>query len=184
VKNKSSANKYAKALFNASLEQNSLAEVRNGLDYIFKISKAIPEFNHILFTKNITTSDKIDILSKVLSNNVDPLVSDLLLILMDNDQIRLFVTIMNKYNKLVNVSSKELDVKVTSQSRLSLDELGSIKTDLSIQLDSQININNDTDKSLIGGIQLRIGNVIIDNSVSNKLNKLKNNLKNNYANME
>ncbi len=184
MKNKSSANKYAKALFNASLEQNSLAEVRNGLDYIFKISKAIPEFNHILFTKNITTSDKIDILSKVLSNNVDPLVSDLLLILMDNDQIRLFVTIMNKYNKLVNVSSKELDVKVTSQSRLSLDELGSIKTDLSIQLDSQININNDTDKSLIGGIQLRIGNVIIDNSVSNKLNKLKNNLKNNYANME
>ncbi len=184
MKNNSSANKYAKALFNASFDQSSLAEVRNGLDYIFKISKTIPEFNHILFTKHITTSDKKDIVSKVLINNVDPLVSELLMILMDNDQIRLFVTIMNKYNQLVNISSKELDVKVTSQSILSYDELESIKTELSVQLDSQINIKNDIDKSLIGGVRLRIGNVIIDNSVSNKLNKLKNNLKNNYSNME
>ena len=39
-------------------------------------------------------------------------------------------------------------------------------------------------KNLLGGIQLRIGNTIIDNSLSNKLAKLKNNLKNNQANME
>jgi len=77
-----------------------------------------------------------------------------------------------------------LDVLITSQSELSSDELNSVKADLSSKLNKQINIKNNIDKSLIGGVQLRIGNTIIDNSLSSKLMKLKNNLKNNHANME
>ena len=99
-------------------------------------------------------------------------------------QIQLFTDIINKYNQLMNASSKELDVIITSKAELSSDELGSIKTNLSSKLNKQLNIKNNIDDSIIGGIKMRIGNIIIDNSLSNKLMKLKNNLKNNHANME
>jgi len=123
-------------------------------------------------------------LSNVFSNHVNSLVVELLIVLIENDQIQLLSGVINKYNQLMNVSSKELDVLITSQSELSIDELNSVKTSLSSKLNKQINIKNNVDDSIIGGIRLRIGNTIIDNSLSNKLTKLKNNLKNNHANME
>jgi len=177
-------NKYAKALFNVALDNNSLTDVKESLNSIGKISKTIPEFNHILYTKNTSALNKKNILFNVLHDNVSSLVMELLIILIENDQIQLFADIINKYNKLINLSSRELDVLVTSQSELSLDELNSIKTVLSLNLDKQINIKNNIDNSILGGIKLRIGNTIIDNSLANKLIKLKNNLKNNHANME
>ena len=51
------------------------------------------------------------------------------------------------------------------------DKLDSIKDSLSKKLDKQINIKNNVDESLIGGVQLRIGNTIIDNSVICQLNQ-------------
>ena len=182
--NNSHVNKYAKALFNASLENNSLTDVRESLIAIVKIAKTVPEFNHVLLTKSTSTSNKKNILSNILNEHVNPLVTELLIILIDNDQIQLFTNIMNKYNQLMNMSSKELDVLITSKMELSEDELNSVKTDLSSKLNKQINIKNNVDNSIIGGIKLRIGNTIIDNSLSKKLMKLKNNLKNNHANME
>ena len=182
--NNSFVNKYAKALFNTSLDNNSLLDVKKGLNTVVKMSKTIPEFNYVLFTKNTSISNKKTILSNVLNSNLNSLVTELLIVLIENDQVQLFSSIVNKYNQLMNVSSKELDVIITSKSELSSEQLNSVKAGLSSKLDRQINIKNNIDDSIIGGIKLRIGNTIIDNSLSNKLMKLKNNLKNNHANME
>ena len=84
----------------------------------------------------------------------------------------------------MNLESKELDVTITSNVQFSSDKLDFIKENISRKLNKQINIKTHINKSLLGGIQLRIGNTIIDNSLSNKLTKLKNSLKNNQANME
>ena len=182
--NNAHVNKYAKGLFNISIKNNSARDVRDGLNSIIKISKTIPEFNHLLFTKNISRSDKKVILSNVLRGKIDSLVLELLIILIENDEAQVFVNITNKYNHLININATELDVSITSNIELSEDKLSSISDNLSKQLDKRINIKNNVDKSLIGGVQLRIGNTIIDNSLSNKLIKLKNNLKNNHSNME
>tara|TARA_B100001250_G_C19800070_1_gene790613 strand:+ start:1657 stop:2208 length:552 start_codon:yes stop_codon:yes gene_type:complete len=181
--NNSHVNRYAKVLFNAAVENNIAGDVRGGLIAIAKIAKSIPEFNHILFTKNISGSDKKNILSNILRGKMSSLVIELLMILIENDEIQLFEDIANKYNYLMKSNSVELDVSITSNVELSKDKLDSMKVSLAKKLDKQINIKNNVDKSLVGGIQLRIGNTIIDNSLSNKLNKLKNNLKN-HANME
>ena len=182
--NKGYVNKYAKALFELSLKSNSMGNVRDGLNSLVRVTKSIPEFNHVLFTKNTSKADKKNILSNVLNNRIDALVIELLMILMDNDEVLLFEDIANKYNQLTNLDSKELDVTITSNIEFSSDKLDSIKSNLSEKLNKQINIKTHINKSLLGGVQLRIGNTIIDNSLSNKLIKLRNNLKNNQANME
>ena len=181
--NNSHVNKYAKVLFNTATKNNMASDVRGGLSSIIKIAKSVPEFNHILFTKNTSGSDKKNILSNVLKDKISSLSLELLMILVENDEVQLIGDITNKYNHLMNANSVELDVSITSNAELSIDKLNSIKDSLAQKLDKQINIKNDVDGSLIGGIQLRIGNTIIDNSLSNKLSKLKNNLKN-HANME
>ena len=181
--NNSHVNKYAKVLFNTAIKSNMASDVREGLSSIIKIAKSIPEFNHILFTKHTSGSDKKNILSNVLKGKINSLSLELLMILIENDEVQLIEDITNKYNHLMNANSSEVDVSITSNTELSKDKLNSIKDSLAKKLDKQINIKNDVDGNLIGGVQLRIGNTIIDNSLSNKLNKLKNNLKN-HANME
>ena len=182
--NSSYVNRYAKGLFNASVKNNSSGGVRDGLNFIIKILKSTPEFSHLLFTKNISRTDKKNILSNVLEDKVSSLVSELLIILIDNDQIQLLIDITNKYNLLMSINSTELDVSITSNIEFSSNRLESLRDNLSKKLDKQINIKNNIDKSIIGGVKLRIGNTVVDNSLSNKLMKLKNNLKNNQANME
>ena len=182
--NNAHVNKYAKGLFNISIKNNSVRDVRDGLNSIIKISKTIPEFNHLLFTKNTSRADKKVILSNVLRGKIDSLVLELFIILIENDEVQLLVDITNKYNHLININATELDVLITSNVELSKDKLSSVRDDLSKKLDKRINIKNNINESIIGGVQLRIGNTIIDNSLSNKLEKLKNNLKDNQANME
>ena len=182
--NKSYVNKYAKVLFDISVKNNSMGDVRDGLNFLVKIIKSIPEFKHVLFTKNTSKSDKKNILSNVLNSRINVLVIELLIILIDNDEIQLFGDITNKYNYLMNLESKELDVTITSNVQFSPDKLDFIKGNISGKLNKQINIKTHINKNLLGGVQLRIGNTIIDNSLSSKLTKLKNSLKNNQINME
>ena len=181
--NNSYVNKYAKVLFNTATKNNIAGDVREGLIAITKIAKSVPEFNHILFTKNTSRLDKKNIISNVLKDKTSSLVVELLMILIENDEVQLLGNITSKYTHLMNASSVELDVSITSNTELTKDKLESIKDSLAKKLDKQINIKNNVDECLIGGVQLRIGNTIIDNSLSNKLQKLKNNLKN-HANME
>ena len=161
-----------------------MGNVRDGLNLLARITKSIPEFNHVLFTKNVSKVDKKNILSTILNNRMDALAIELLIILIDNDEVQLFGDIANKYNQLINLDSKELDVTITSNIEFSSEKLDSIKSDLSRKLNKQINVKTQVNKNILGGVQLRIGNTIIDNSLSNKLSKLKNSLKDNQANME
>ena len=182
--NNSHVNKYARALFNISVKDNSLANIRDGLVSVMKIAKSVPEFNHLLFTKNTSSEDKSSIISNVLNGRINALVVELLVILIQNDQVQLLSNIKNKFNQLMIAKSSELDILITSNLELSSDELDFLRAGLSLKSGKQVNIKNNIDKTLIRGVQLRIGNTIIDNSLSNKLMKLKSNLKNNHANME
>ena len=125
--NKSYVNKYAKALFDISVKNNSTGDVRDGLNFLSKTIKSIPEFKHVLFTKNTSKSDKKNILSNVLNNRINALAIELLMILINNDEIQLFGDITNKYNYLMNFESKELDVTITSNVQFSPDKLDFIK---------------------------------------------------------
>ena len=182
--NKSYVNKYAKALFDVSVKNNSTRDVQKGLNFIDKITKSIPEFNHTLYTKNTSKSNKINILFNVLSDKINSLVIELLTILIDNDEVQLFSDIANKYNRLISLDSEELDVTITSNVQFSSDRLDAIRNNLFGKLNKKINMKTHINKKILGGVQLRIGNTIIDNSLSSKLAKLKNNLKDNQANME
>ena len=117
--NSTHVNKYAKGLFNISIENNSSGDVRDGLNSIIKISKSIPELNHLLFTKNTSRADKKIILSNVLKGKVNPLALELFIILIENDEVPLLADITHRYNHLININATELNVSITSNVELS-----------------------------------------------------------------
>ena len=69
-------------------------------------------------------------------------------------------------------------VDIITATKLSENELNSLSQKIDGILNNSPSVNNITDPSIIGGMKLRVGNNIFDNSVSYQINQLKKTLHN------
>ena len=58
-----------------------------------------------------------------------------------------------------------------SSKNLSSEELNSLNTEISKVLGTAINFDYKVDESLIGGLKMQIGSLMVDTSIKNKLKK-------------
>jgi F-type H+-transporting ATPase subunit delta len=61
---------------------------------------------------------------------------------------------------------------LTSSKKLSSEEITSLNSELSQAIGSKIVFNNRVDESLLGGLKVQIGSLMIDTSIKNKLKKI------------
>ena len=81
--------------------------------------------------------------------------------------------INKKYQKLMQESTGSINVTAVTVNQLNESELSDLKTSIKTKINSDINIDNIVDSTIIGGIKLKVGNTLIDGSVSTKLDRLK-----------
>ena len=65
---------------------------------------------------------------------------------------------------------------ITSSNELNQKEIDRIKSNVEVKMNKKINVKMNIDKNMIGGVKLRLGNTVIDNSISRQLNMLKSKL--------
>ena len=70
-------------------------------------------------------------------------------------------------------SSGYVNVTAVTVNQLNESELSDLKFNIKEKIDSDINIDNVVDNTILGGIKLKVGNTLIDGSLSTKLEKLK-----------
>ena len=77
----------------------------------------------------------------------------------------------------VNTCSKkrgEVKAELISSKELSNDQIDKIKNDLSKNFNSKIKLDYKFDKSLIGGLIIQVGSIMVDTSIKNKLQQIEN----------
>ena len=67
-------------------------------------------------------------------------------------------------------------MQITSSSRLSDDEVERISLNIENKIQKKVDVTMETDSSIVGGIKLRVGNTLIDGSISNHLQKIRDTL--------
>jgi ATP synthase F1 delta subunit len=77
------------------------------------------------------------------------------------------------YEKLWDDENKRLPVQITSAVALGEKTVQSIGDRISEQTGQTVELSSSVDPDLIGGIVLRVGNVILDASIRNRLNQLR-----------
>ncbi len=100
------------------------------------------------------------------------LVADIL----EYNNILILPDIAKHFEYLIETDSNLLNMTITSAAELSADEVEHIKSSVESQLSKKIDVATKIDKNLIGGIKLRVGNFVVDNSISRRLDMLKNTL--------
>ena len=67
---------------------------------------------------------------------------------------------------------KEVDVEVISASELSDEQLANIGSKLEARLERKVKLNCSVDETLLGGVIIRAGDLVIDDSARGRLNRL------------
>lgn len=163
--------KYSNALFKISKSNSDLSEINNELKSILLMYKKIASFRFVLCTKTLTSKDKSVILKNTLLD-FNPLVVEFISLVIQDGYSKQLINIIKHFNKLSNSSLNTNNIDLIIADDLDEQFIKKLSNTLSnIVTNPKINIIKKPE--IIGGIKLKIGNKVFDNSISTQLTKLK-----------
>ena len=81
--------------------------------------------------------------------------------------------IRTDFNVLWDDARRLLPVQITSAIALDQDEVKSLGDRIGQSVDRQVEVSAEVDPDILGGIVLRVGNVVLDASIKNRLEQLR-----------
>ena len=84
------------------------------------------------------------------------------------------IQILKRFIEICSEKRGEIKAEIQSAKELSNDEIKKITEDLTKNLSSKMKLNYKYDKSLIGGLIIKIGSTMVDTSIKNKLQQIGN----------
>ena len=168
-----SNNSYAQALFELATEDNSLPKVEEQVVAISKLINGSEEFKDLI--KNPTT--RLDDLTKVIEiisekNNFDNLLKRFLVFLIQKRRFFYLEKILSDFIEVCSKARGEIKAELFSAKELNETDISKIKEELSQNFGAKIQLNYKFDPSLIGGLVLKVGSTMVDNSIKNKLQQI------------
>ncbi len=166
--------RYALALFELASENSEIDSIEKNISFLLMICEKNLEFNN--FLKNPTHQIEIQVkifneISKIMSLNKT--LSNFLQLIINKRRIYFLDKILEKFIKLSSKRKGKIDATLISSKELSQSERSKMDEEISKVIKSKIDFTYKTDKSLISGVKIQVGSLLIDTSVSNKLKRIK-----------
>lgn len=168
---KTVARPYARAAFEVAREQGHVTEWADMLSILAAVT-VDPKLKAALGNPAFSAEEKANALADVCAEVTTEQGKTFLLVLADKKRLTLIPAISVLFQQFKLNFEKAVDVEFTSAFELSAKQAQALAAALAKRLDRTINLTNATDASLLGGVVIRTGDLIIDGSVRGKLAKL------------
>jgi F-type H+-transporting ATPase subunit delta len=162
---------YAQDLLPLADAEGILERVKDELCYLRELLISKPRLKDFLNNPSISKDSKKGIISELLNNNLSPVTKNHLNLVIDEERQGLLIDIIGEFCRLVRKAEK-VHVLVTTSAPLPNETAKRLSTELSLALGKDLELNLAVDDSILGGIILRIGDRIIDGSISGRLQRL------------
>jgi F-type H+-transporting ATPase subunit delta len=166
------ASVYARALFQAALEQDKLDAVREQLAEFADAVDGQREMQVFLFSPYFSTEEKKEALSRAVVD-AEPLFVNFLELLIEKHRLPALFRIRRNYDRLWQDHNRLLPVEVTSAVELDERIVGQIGDAISEQTDRTVELTARVEPDILGGIMVRVGNTVLDGSIRNRLEQLR-----------
>jgi F-type H+-transporting ATPase subunit delta len=166
-----SGQRYAQAIFELALEEDQLEPWGDDLRLADQVLQD-EEFRAFLSHAEVPLNRKIDAIDTVLES-VNPLVKNLVSLLVSRGSVRLMRDIQTGYNRLVDGYRGRQQVDVTSAVPLSEQELERITRFASSLINKEVVVSTQVDESILGGVVIQIGDKLLDGSTRSRLEELR-----------
>ena len=169
-----SFNSYSQALYELSIETNSIDEIQDQAKSIKKALETIKEFNAYIKNPLFKQADQTKMLNAFVEEfDLNPILGRFLRFLASKRRLFYLDKILKDFILYCSFKRGEIEAKLISAKDLKEDEVNNIKNDLFAKFGSQINLNYKVDKDLISGLIIQVGSIMIDTSMKNKLKQIK-----------
>ena len=169
------ANRYAKALFAVAKENGAVESFGEQMD---AVAAALNEtavrsfFEH----PNIETETKVRLLLTSLGDQVAQPVANALKLLVERGRAGEIGAVAAAYRAIADEALGRAKAKVASAFGLSPEQEQAIAERFSALTGKQVSVESSVDPSLLGGIRVRIGDILYDGSLAARLAELEKSL--------
>lgn len=163
---------YAEALFSAGEDKGKINELQEQLAQFADAVDGDRELQVFLFSPYLSSQDKKDGLTRAVTG-AEPEFVNFLELLIEKGRMPEVFRIRREYDELWKKANRRLDVTVTSAIELDPSVVGKIGEEVERQTGEKVELSSEVDDGILGGIVLRVGNMVLDASIRTRLEKLR-----------
>ncbi len=165
------AKRYAEAAFQIAESSGDLQEWASQLSDLSKLMEDESVYSFVNSAK-IPLQQKLTVLNTTMKD-FNPLLVNLVCLLSIRNSINLIELIKDEFNKLVDASSGVARAEVYTAVDLNKEQQSNIKESISKGLNTELQVSYHKDPELLGGLVVRVNDLVIDGSIQEKLIGLK-----------
>ena len=171
----SSAKSYSQALYELASEEKILNDVEKHVISLIKLISQSEDFNSLIKNPTNKQDDQLNSINIIFERfNLNNLLKKFLNFLVIKRRFFYVEKILKNFVMICSKNRGEISAKLTVAKELNENEINKIKDELSQNFGSNVKLNYNYDPSLIGGLIIQVGSIMIDTSVKNKLQQIEN----------
>lgn len=165
--------RYGKALFEATEEKGMLPETYQELRSLRKIFLEVPDLGNILTDARLEPNEKDEIF-QVIFPHFSPLVENFLQVVYDYHRMDDLVLMIDEFEKRYDAHRGILYGTVKSVVPLNESQLKALEEKAGQVFGAEnVNLTNQIDEKIVGGVVVEAGDLIIDGSILKQLENLR-----------
>ena len=163
---------YGEALFDVAKEAGNLDEVREQLGEVADAIDEDRELQIFFFSPYFSSSEKREAIAGMIAGAEKELVNFLEL-LAEKHRMPVIFRIRRHLDDLWATENRRLEVRLTSAVELDPSLVERVGKEIERKTDKRIDLQSTVDEDILGGLVLRVGNMVLDASLRAKLDKLR-----------
>ena len=165
--------RYALAIYEIAEEKGKIEKYLNDLREVVSVINNNEEFLQVIKHPQISTSRKKEIFTNAFKDAVDEDLISFLLILIEKHRILYLDGILIEVERIHLEKSNTLLANVKTVVPLKINERSDLTSKLEQVYKKSIILKEEIDRSIIGGVYVRIGNDVIDGTIRSKFEEMR-----------
>ncbi len=171
---RTSAARYARALFDVALQEGTLERADNDLTTLEALFERHADLRRVLTNPAIPAARKRAILQELLPRlALSTPVAKIVLLLADRDRLSLFPDLLAVFRERFMEHQQVVQAEVTTAAPLTAEREAELRQQLAAVTGRRVTMTTRVDPAIIGGIVTRIGTVVYDGSIASQLTKMR-----------
>jgi len=178
------ARRYAGALYDLAQDQKQLDAVAADLRILRNLGRESAEFHLLVSNPHIARADLVKAVRQIAAvAKFSPLTSNFLALVAQNRRLPQLTAICDAFLAQLAARRGEFTAEVRTAQALTTTQQEQLAAQLHVLAGGKVHLMVAEDKSLLGGITVKIGSRLIDASIKSKLAKLERQLKSQSLNV-
>ena len=166
--------RYGLALFELASEENKVAEVGENLAGLAAMIASSDDLQRLVSSPVFGISEQTAAVDAILAKaKISGIAANFVKLVSQKRRLSAISDMIGAYQALVARQKGEIEAQVTSAQKLTAAQITKIKTSLKAAVGQDVTLQTTIDPEILGGLVIKVGSKMIDDSLRTKLQSMK-----------